>query len=459
MIDYMEHVLRSFEQCTGWNRDNSYENVTATFENLLNFSVPSGVKFQVSNNSTPNTFTTFELSNKKVINGSLAYLYTSCHGLENYVSNSRSILLQEASESYRRIRPPYEQQRKVKNGANGDQSYETSSLWYGRMYYPTSTLEAMVVKRLNPETQLVAKCMSSLAKTSVLTLYWQRDSGQNCQEWVASSNEGLLGYRILHNFVSSQSKLNSTLYNNSSLSLGGELWFGLFNTTPACSTTLRYCTYSANTGKPLTLTLSWNPLFGHVSSTYSVKTASGATFSSKYDFNLYSIETNLSFGCDIWRRGSPKPTEPTSTDSPHKLGSKPNSTFKKQQSDQAGSKNDNPMFHHLMAGSSNSQKLLDDLNVTFATSLEKIAKERSIIQRFERSLADANFTSVWRISTSLRDKNVRILWEGKYKGFLISTGTELTNAPLDLPPNMTGEPKTHSFFKPAKFGIQLQYST
>ncbi|SCU83240.1 LADA_0C10330g1_1 [Lachancea dasiensis] len=444
MIDYMEKVLRSFELRTGWNRDNSYENIMATSENLLNFDIPTGLKCQVSNRSTGNTYSTFELSNNKVINGSLAYIYTNCEGLDKYLSSSRETLLQDASESYRQITPPH-QYRYSRKG------FESTSLWHGRMYYPSSTLEAMVVKRLNPETQLVAKCLSSLAHTSVLTLYLQKDSGRNCQEWIASSNEGLLGYRILHNFTGSQSKLNTSLYNNSSLSLGAEMWFGVLNTSPACSTTLRYCTHSANTGRPLTLTLSWNPLFGHVSSTYSVKTSSGATISSKYDFNLYSIESNLSFGCDVWRSGvqdiklkkedSAKPASPPSIER------------------KAGYPDDKLMFYHLMAGSSNSQKLLDDLNVTFAPSLHKIHQERSNIENYESSLREANFTSVWRLSTSLRDRNLKVLWEGKYKEFLISAGTELTNTPLDVPTNSIQESKTsNGFLRPAKFGVQLQYS-
>ncbi|SCU78853.1 LAME_0A06106g1_1 [Lachancea meyersii CBS 8951] len=442
MIDYMQQVLRVFETCTGWNRDNSYENITATSENLLNFSIPEGLKCQISNSSTAHTFSTFELSNNTVINGSLAYLYCTGKGVGSSVSSSRTVQLQDAVETYRQIRPLY-QNREARKG------FEPCALWFGRMYYPSSTLEAMVVKRLSPETQLVAKCLSSLAHTSVLTLYWQRDSGKNFQEWVVSSNEALVGYRVLHNFVGSQSKLNTSLYNNSSLSLGAELWFGLLNTSPACSTTLRYCTHSANTGKPLTLTLSWNPLFGHVSSTYSVKTSSNATISTKFDFNLYSIESNLSFGCELWRRGASRavPTENAFVQDAVRAPS-----AQKRPTDTKD------MFYHLMAGSSNSQKLLDDLNVTFASSLHKINRERSIIQKFEKSLIDSNFTSVCRLSTSLRDKNLKVQWEGRYKGFLISAGTELANTPLDLPANMVDEPKTASFFKPAKFGVQLQFS-
>ncbi|CEP63653.1 Mdm10p LALA0_S08e07536g [Lachancea lanzarotensis] len=438
MIDYMQQVLRAFESCTGWNRDNCYENITSTSENVLNFKIPEGLKCQVSNSSTAHTFSTFELSNHSVINGSLAYLYSSGKGLDRSVSSSGNVLLQNAVESYRQIQPSYLDEASRK-------AFEPSSLWFGRMYYPSSTLEAMVVKRLNPETQLVAKCLSSLAHTSVLTLYWQRDSGQNCQEWVFSSNEALVGYRMLHNFVGSQSKLNTSLYNNSSLSLGAEFWFGLLNTSPACSTTMRYSTHSANTGRPLTLTFSWNPLFGHVSSTYSVKTSSNATISTKFDFNLYSIESNLSFGCELWRSGKEAGPNQGTTQ-----------TASRRAQPQLAETKD--MFYHLMAGSSNSQKLMEDLNVTFASPLNKIQKERSNIQKFEKSLVDSNFTSVCKLSTSLRDQNLKVLWEGRYKGFLISAGTELTNAPLDLPSNMVDESKKTSFFKPAKFGLQLQYS-
>lgn len=461
MLEYMDYIVRSFESCTGWNRDNSYENITATSQNILDFPIPTALKFQISNKSTPYTFTTFELSNNKVINGSLSYLYTNCDGLEDAVKNSKQILLQNGVDNYRYIQPFYHHQKKSQT------PFTSKSLYYGKMYYPGSTLEAMVMKRLSSYTQFIIKCVSSpsLINNGCMTFYWQRDTGQNFQEWIFSTNEILAGYRLLHNFVGSQSKLSTSLYNNSSLSVGGELWFSVLNLSPGFSTTLRYCTHSTNTGKPLTLSLSWNPLYGHVSSTYSVKTSTGTTFCSKYDFNLYSIDSNLSFGCEFWRRGKLSEDGNTRQQSQPEVFYVPDFQLPKtedlQLTDMANSKPDNPMYYHLMAPKA-SQQLLQDLNLTFSSSLRKITREKSVIETFENSVTNTNFTSVWKLATSLRDKNLRVLWEGKYKGFLISAGTELTTAPLDLPASVSEKSETAKpsmLLRPAKFGIQIQYST
>ncbi|SCU96608.1 LAMI_0F07118g1_1 [Lachancea mirantina] len=454
MIEYMEQVSRQFELCSGWNRENSYENVTATSENLLNFRIPSALKVQVSNNSSPYTFTTFELSNSKVINGSLAYLFTDCEGLKQAVKGSRTIPLQEAAETYRHIRPLNLSRRQdffIKD------EKARPGLFYGRMYYPSSILEAMIVKRFSSYTQFVMKCVSSLSQSSILTLYWQRDSGQNSQEWIFSTNEVLFGYRLLHNFAQSQSKLDTALYNNSSLSLGAEFWFGLLNTSPACSTTLRYSTHSTNTGRPLTLTLSWNPLFGHISSTYSVKTGYGTSFCSKYDFNLYSIDSNLSFGCEVWR-GRRNVLQGTSSSD---IVQVPEYSVK-QMSDADRPDNWNaeikaPMYYHLLAAPS--PKNPDEVaSMNIESTVTKVARPQSKIENFARNLYHTDFTNVWKLSTSLRDKNLRVLWEGKYKGFLLSIGTEFTSAPISISSNVMDAREARAIIRPSKFGLQLQYS-
>lgn len=454
MIDYMEHVLRAFEQCTNWNRDNSYENITATSENLLHFRIPSALKFQVSNRSTSHTFTTFELSNSKIINGSLAYLYTNCQDIDSFIKGSPGVSLHTCTETFRRIKPYYHYH--LQPSPNGD--FNKSSLYYGRMYYPNSNLEAMIVKRVSPYTQFVLKCISSLSSPSILTLYWQRDSGRNCQEWIMSSNETLIGYRVLHNFIGSQAKLDGSLYNNSSLSLGGELWFSVLNTSPACSTTLRYCTHSANTGKPLTLTLSWNPLFGHVSSTYSVKTSSGTTFCSKYDFNLYSIESNLSFGCEFWTRGKDyqrEKSEENEYDVPilNSSGSLKDLSF-----DSYSKAPEIAMYYHLSPPPDTDSLPLGDTNIKVPVPPKDVTERKPILERFESSLDTNNFTSVWKLSTSLRDKSLRVLWEGKYKGFLVSAGTEFAGSPTALPSNLVQLSNPKTVFQPTKIGLQLQYS-
>ncbi|QLL34038.1 hypothetical protein HG536_0F03630 [Torulaspora globosa] len=443
MLDYMESVSRAFEQSTGWSRDNSYANITATSKALLDFKIPTAFEFQVSNATTPYTFNTTRVSTRNIFNGSLTYLYSDADNLKDMVRGSGAVSLQQVTETYRYFQPFYNHKSAP---SNGDRLVR-KSLYYGRMYYPTSNLEAMMIKRLTPYTQVKLKCLSTFNEFNILTCHWQRDTGRNCQELIFSTNDLLCGYRFLHNFLGTPSKMKTSLYNNSSLSLGTELWLGLITLSPGCSTTLRYCTHAPNTGRPLTLTLSWNPFFGNLSSSYSAKTSTSTTFCAKYDFNLYSIDSNLSFGVEVWRRGS--------TNQQHE-----------PPTSQSINKTDNLMYHHLLPTLSQSsshghgqtkmeheQQLLQDLTTAFSTSLKRIDREKFEIENFQNDYSCANFTSVWKLSTSLRDKNLKVLWEGKFKGFLVSAGGEFFKSS----PLLDNRSRTPLY--PARFGVQLQYST
>lgn len=447
MLDYMEYISRSFEQSTNWNRDNSYADITATSKALLDFSVPNAFEFQVSNASTPFTFNTMRVSTQNVFNGSLTYLYTDADNLGRIVKDSDAINLQNVTETYRYFQPYYNHRLLSPNGGKKT----GKSLYYGRMFYPSSNLEAMVIKRLDAHNQLKFKWLSTFDDFNILTCFWQRDTGKDSQELIFSTNDLLCGYRFLHNFIGKPSKLQTSLYNNSSLSFGAEFWLGLITLSPGCSTTLRYCTHAPNTGRPLTLTLNWNPIFGNLSSSYSAKTSSNTTVCAKYDFNLYSIDSNLSFGVELWRRGN----------SAKKDGQYQDVTPRSENDDHL-------MYHHLVPALSQKesspqtrkdmeekQQLLNDLTTAFSSSLKKIDREKTMIEEFENNLHHANFTSVWKISTSVRDRNLKVLWEGKFKGFLISAGTAIyKSSPIS---NSTSSEKLPAYL--SKFGVQLQYST
>lgn len=487
MLDYMDYVVRAFEKQTNWYSDNSYENITATSRNLLNFTIPQSIKFQTSNKSTDYTYSTLELTRGKKITGSLTYLYTDIEGLDKILRNSDTIALQDAIETYKYIQPSFSMgnpkhlinselssyESNISNSGNTTYNkFKPKSLYLGRLYYPSSVLEAMIIKRLSPYTQMTIKCISSTTKDSNLnfwTFYWQRYKGHNCQECIFSSNDGLCGYRILHNVVTSPSKFNSSLYNNSSLAVGAELWLSLGSLNPGCSTSLRYCTHSAYTGRPLTLTFTWNPLFGHVSSTYSAKTTANSTFTTKYDFNLYSTEANLSFGCEFWRNETttslpPTPVNINISSSIENAKVKTGSQLKIIDSDETEKEifppnNRIPTESSIMLQdknvvnySSDQKQYIKDLTHTFESSLVQLNKERSIIEDFENKFNTKKYSSVWKLSTSLMDKNLKILWEGKFKGFLLSAGTELLFNRQDKGVQPMINPAT-------QFGIKIQYSS
>ncbi|GMM55829.1 Mdm10 protein [Maudiozyma humilis] len=469
MLDFMDYVQRAFERGSGWNRENSYENITATSDSLINFAVPTSFKFQTADRPSNNMFNTMEITAHKRISGSIAYLYTDVDGMNELLEGSQTRTLQEATETYRHIQPHFLKQQSQPQSALQLRRYnrfKPKSLYYGRMFYPSSILEAMIVKRWSPYHQLTVKSLSSInSPLNVILVNWQRYRDDNFQEVTFSSEGALCGYRFLHNVVSSPSKFNNSLYNNSSLAVGGEIWLGLSTLTPGCSTSLRYCTHAATTGRPLTLTFSWNPLFGHISSTYSAKTSMNSTFSAKYDFNLYSTDSNLSFGCEFWRKsfrtgedGSVVEDEKTSTDAVH-----PSAFLDMEKLPHATNEGHAPIPEQQ-------QRLLDDVTHTFSSSLEKIDKEKAIIDEFETSFNTEPFSNVWKLATSLRDKNLRILWEGKFKGFLLSAGTEvfltreymnsvLQSINQDESAKVAAQETSAGSSTPINFGLTIQYSS
>lgn len=54
------------------------------------------------------------------------------------------------------------------------------------------------------------------------------------------------------------------------------------------------------------MTLTLNPLMGHLSATYALRASPTAAFCSRFEFNMYSYESDVVLGCELWRpRSSP----------------------------------------------------------------------------------------------------------------------------------------------------------
>lgn len=53
------------------------------------------------------------------------------------------------------------------------------------------------------------------------------------------------------------------------------------------------------------MTLTLNPLMGGLSTTYSVRASSRLALSSRFDFNVYSYESGLRVGGELWRSKRP----------------------------------------------------------------------------------------------------------------------------------------------------------
>ena len=202
---------------------------------------------------------------------------------------------------------------------------------------PRSTLEALYLRRLSPKTQLKVSCVSDsrLPNGGTILAHLQHDTAKHNTEYIYSTDSALFGVRGLYNFgpdppthplvealhdptistateaaeaaVLASAQAHSQPHGR--FSAGGEIYYGLLNKSGGISTGLRFATLPSHTGFPYTMTLTLNPLMGNLSSTYSVLASRLLTLSSRFDFNVYSYESELQVGTELWRRKEKPLTE------------------------------------------------------------------------------------------------------------------------------------------------------
>lgn len=334
MLDFMSHVQLGFQQQTRWNIDNSYASLTTTATNLLDFSLPRGIRLHVSSLSSPNFATSYTLASKGVVDGSLSFLYSSL-GLR-VQSKSGDVSLVRLVQGYRhllQLQAPYNidaQPNELQQNGGSNTLHQSSAieapqrkdtLLYGRLYLPTSTLEALYLRRLTPTRLLRLSCVSDavLPNGGTLLAHLQNDYGKYSTEYLYSTDSALLGFRALYNFgydprIPPPSHQEPSPHNaltpnhpwtpqNGRLSLGTEVYFSPLNKTGGLSTGFRFTTLPPHPGFPYTMTLTLNPLMGNLSSTYAVKAGKNLALCSRFDFNVYSYESDVTIGLELWRRG------------------------------------------------------------------------------------------------------------------------------------------------------------
>ena len=192
------------------------------------------------------------------------------------------------------------------------------SLLYGRLYLPTSTLEALFLRRISPTRLLRLSCVSdsTLPNGGSILAQLQNDYGKYSTEYLYSTDSALLGVRGLYNFGLDPRSIplnpsDPLLLSNAPsdaqagrVSAGAELYFSPLNKSGGISTGIRFTTLPAHTGFPYTMTLTLNPLMGNIASSYAVKAGKDLALSSRFLFNCYSYESDVQVGLEMWRRKS-----------------------------------------------------------------------------------------------------------------------------------------------------------
>jgi distribution and morphology protein 10 len=274
----------------------------------------------VSSLASPNFATSYSLGTVGLVDGSLSYLFSS---LPIYAtSQSGATDLHDVIRGYRQIQE-YQKQDKEwmwEEWQGGKRVDRSNVLMYGRLYLPRSFLEALYMRRLTPSQQIKLSAVSNskLRNGGTVLAVHQYDVGKYSTETLYSTDGGLLGIKGLYNFGPDPRKdigepitprTEDRFYGR--FSAGAEAYYGTLNKSGGMSVGGRFATLPAHNGIPLTATLTLNPLMGNISATYAVKAGQRLSLCSRFDFNVYSYESGLILGLELWRMKRPflKPRE------------------------------------------------------------------------------------------------------------------------------------------------------
>jgi distribution and morphology protein 10 len=268
---------------------------------ILDFQIPQGLCIDVSSRASSNFSTSYSLGSEGYVHGSFAYLFSSLplYGLDG----SADVNLRDIVQGYvqiQELRTPRHSRWALQNATRRE------SILYGRMFLPASSIEALYMRRLNVSQQLKLSFVSDerLKNQGTILAQLQSDVGKYSTEVLFSTDEALIGLRGLYNFGPDPRRpllppVGKEKYGR--LSAGAEVYYGVLNKSGGMSTGIRFSTLPAHTGTPLTMTLTVNPLIGSLSSTYAVRAGKALTFCSRLGFNVYSYESDLAMGFELWR--------------------------------------------------------------------------------------------------------------------------------------------------------------
>lgn len=227
---------------------------------------------------------------------------------------------------------------------------------------PTGRLDAVYTTRMSTNLQAVIAAISDPradaaqltgragASPSNVMFSLQHDTGRTCTEYTYSAEDMMLGARVLHNFgriggaapilengearertkrIDEEDAMEGGLKGR--LSAGAEVYFSAKEKSAGVSTGLRFTTLpdatppsfrvppestsfpssAAPSGTnvttptsifqpPTTVTALFNPMMGHISGAYASRVSRELALGSRFDFNVYSYESEWTMGAEWW---------------------------------------------------------------------------------------------------------------------------------------------------------------
>lgn len=230
------------------------------------------------------------------------------------------------------------------------------------------TLQASIAAISQPIANMSPELRNRRGDPSNIMFNLQHDIGKWCTEYTYSAEDGMWGIRVLHNFgrlASSVGENGDSASAHSSggrvgvkrvdeedavegglkgrVSIGAELYVSAKERSAGVSTGIRFSTLPDATPPsahvpppspftpepstaadgtpppaapsprphqtpqpPTTITALFNPMLGHVQTAYTARVSRDLTLSSRFDFNVYSYESEWTMGAEWWLRRSPR---------------------------------------------------------------------------------------------------------------------------------------------------------
>lgn len=327
-----EFIWRLWNQQYGLSQENFYSDLLHTPRNLLDFSIPQGLQMNFTSCPSSTFANSHRLTIFPDIGGSVAFVHSS-RPFSGY-KGTKNIALSQIFEGYQSVtdvkmpREAYLQE--IWQGGRRVDSRDT--LLYGRLHLPRSKLEAIFARRLSPTKQLILTAVSSATLPNGGTIFaqLQQDFGTHTNEWIYNTDDAMIGFRHMRQLgESGQDKFDRVMaqqlqnHDKSSdllgelpfkqlpadlplsaygrFSAGMEIYYGALHKSGGMSLGMRFSTLPFYHGHPRTMTVTVNPLVGHLSSTYTMKVAGLTTVCSRLDFNIFSYESDLTIGAEVWQ--------------------------------------------------------------------------------------------------------------------------------------------------------------
>lgn len=414
---------------------------------ILDFSTPERLRVRLSSLSTPQFATSYTLGTVGLLDGSISYLFSTVP-FHNTPSRSALIPLRKISPGYRQVKAPVapaqtwrwdslldnvnipglkDRTPPASEHKDGSQTMEDTAqpkptLLHASLYLPSpTTLYALFLRRISPTMQLsLAVCstqgppLSKSAPQASMLAQLSHDTGKYSNEYLFSTDNSLFGWRGLWNFGPDPRRIRDDASPPLSLlSAGAEAYYSPVSSLLGMSTGLRFSTLPAATEVrssresssssqpapistfPYTLTLTLTPITGSLSTTYSLRASPNLAFSSRFGFNVYSWESEMVAGCELWRRAK-KSISPVDDDL-----------------EWARRKMRLHDFSASLQGSAPASPLLSD---PVHPESESAGKSASGEGEADDSVIKLRIDQSW---------NVRLLWEGRVKELLVSAGVGL----------------------------------